>query len=91
MVTVIVHVATRFSGENAAFAVITTVPAEIAVTLPFASTVATDSSEDNQITLLSVASSGVTFAVSVKLSPVFKLAVVLSMVIASARTLSATL
>ena len=63
--TVTSHVA-RFSP---AFAVMTAAPSLTAVTLPSLSTVATVSSELLQVTVLSVASSGLTVATSVSLSP----------------------
>ena len=61
-----------------AFAVTVAVPAFTAVTLPPASTVATEASEVLQLTVLFVALDGLTVAVSVALSPSFRLKVVLS-------------
>ncbi len=58
-------------------------PSAIPVTTPF-TTVATDSSEDDHVTVLSVASSGVTVAVKASLSPTFMVADVLSKRIPSA-------
>ena len=52
-------------------AVITASPSATAVTSPFALTVATDSSELLHVTLLSVASAGLTVAVSCTFSPTF--------------------
>ena len=56
-----------------AFAVTIAVPWATAVTLPFASTVATDELLEDQVTVLSVALSGFTVAVSVRVSPVFRI------------------
>ena len=52
-------------------------PAFTAVTSPFADTVATDVSEDVHVTVFSVASEGLTVAVSVAVSPSVRLSVVL--------------
>ena len=73
--TVISHVAVLSPFA----AVIVTLPAFIAVTTPSV-TVATVSSDDVHTTLLSVASSGVTVAVRVRVSPSIISAVVLSRV-----------
>ena len=67
------------------FAIIVALPALMAVTLPL-STLATDSSEDDHATVLSVASSGLTVAVSVAVSPTAKDSVVLSSVTDSTST-----
>ena len=61
-----------------AFAVTIAVPWATAVTLPFASTVATDELLEDQVTVLFVALSGFTVAVSVRVSPVFRIVEVMS-------------
>ena len=55
-----------------AVAVIVAVPSETAVTTPFSSTVATDVSDELQVTDLSVASLGLTVAVRVNVSPMLR-------------------
>ena len=73
--TVTAHVAVL----SPAFAVMTAMPALTACTLPSA-TVATDAFEEVQVTVLSVAFSGMTVAMSVASSPATRLSVVLSRV-----------
>ena len=55
-----------------AVAVIVAVPSETAVTTPFSSTVATDVSDELQVTDLSVASFGLIVAVRVNVSPILR-------------------
>ena len=55
------------------FAVITACPSALAVTLPSASTVATASFDEVHVTVLSVASSGITVAVRVTVCPTLRL------------------
>ena len=74
-VTVTVQVA-YLPESSTAVAVIAVVPAASAFTVPLASTVATFSLEDVQVTLLSVALSGVTVAVKVVVLPTSSVAVV---------------
>ena len=62
-------VTAQVADFSPALAVIVAVPAFTAVTLPFESTVATDVFDELQLTVLSVALSGFTVAVSVVLSP----------------------
>ena len=67
------------------FAVTVALPDLMAVTLPL-STFVTDSSDDDHVTVLSVASSGLTVAIKVAVSPTAKESVVLSRVIDSVFT-----
>ena len=79
-ITFALMVISQVADTSPAFAVIVTLPALSAVTTP-SLTVATVSSDDVQTTVLSVAFSGVTVAVSVSVSPSVSSAVVLSRVI----------
>ena len=65
-------------------AVMTASPTEIAVTLPSVSTVAIAASEVDQVTVLSVTSSGRTVAVNFSLAPMVRVSSVLSRVMLSA-------
>ena len=76
-ITFALTVISQVADTSPAFAVIVALPALSAVTTPLA-TVATVSSDDVHVTVLSVASSGVTVAVKVSVSPSVSSAVVLS-------------
>ena len=67
--TSLLTVTEQVADLSPAWAVIVTLPSFTAVTLPFASTVATVASDEDQVTVLSVASSGFTVAVRVSESP----------------------
>ena len=70
--TVTLHVAERFEPSTVV-AVIVASPTAIAVTTPLASTVAIDSSEDDQVTALFIANSGRIVATSIALSATSRL------------------
>ena len=73
-------VTAQVADISSAFAVMVAVPSFLAVTMPF-STVAISVSELLQVIVLSVASSGLTVALRVTVSPTFRDAVVLSRLI----------
>ena len=84
-----VTVTTHSAVLSPHLAVIVAFPALTAVTLPSA-TLATDSSEDVQVTFLSVASSGFTVAVNVAVSPTANVRVALSRVTDPVGTVTVT-